>query len=178
MTYISNIARSPGDPRVLQTGMSSRTPPDDLARFLGWFSIGLGALELLAPRKLAGALGLEGKETLIRAYGAREIGAGILSLSVDKQLGLWSRVAGDGIDVATLLSGFDGRNPKRPALALALALVLGVSLLDLAAAGSVGRVHGRARGQNRDYSERSGFPNGRGGNGQRPGSSADQSQAN
>jgi hypothetical protein len=43
---------------------------------------------------------------LVRAYGAREIGSGILSLSVDRQTGLWSRVAGDGLDVATLMSAF------------------------------------------------------------------------
>ncbi|MER9658187.1 hypothetical protein NKJ26_33195, partial [Mesorhizobium sp. M0152] len=102
LAKITGIARSPVDPKILKTGASSLGATDKLARKLGWFSIALGVFELVGAERIASALGLRGKANLIRAYGAREIGSGILSLSVDKRTGLWSRVAGDGLDVATL----------------------------------------------------------------------------
>ena len=46
---------------------------DTLARGLGVFSIALGVVEVIAARALARTLGMEGQETLIRAYGVREI---------------------------------------------------------------------------------------------------------
>ena len=48
-----------------------------LAMGLGWFSLGLGLYELLAPEHLSRVLGLEGREGLLRFYGLREIGAGL-----------------------------------------------------------------------------------------------------
>jgi hypothetical protein len=47
MTYIGNITRSAGDPKIVLTGPSSMTTEVRLARALGWFSIGLGAIEFL-----------------------------------------------------------------------------------------------------------------------------------
>ncbi|MBV9236210.1 MAG: hypothetical protein JOZ94_10300, partial [Xanthobacteraceae bacterium] len=79
MTYLSNIVRSQGDPKLIQTGRSSLSSADKLARALGWFSIGLGLAELIAPNSITRALGLRGKEGLVRSYGAREIAAGVLS---------------------------------------------------------------------------------------------------
>jgi len=113
MSYLSNITRSEGDPRVLRSGPSSLDTADRLARGLGWFSIGLGLTELLGPGQIARALGMDGKEAMVRAFGAREIASGILSLSPEKRLGLWSRVVGDGLDIATLLSASRPDNPKR-----------------------------------------------------------------
>src|SRR4051812_49599484 len=55
----------------------SLTTSDRVARGLGWFSLALGAAELIAPGRLGKALGLEGKETLLRAYGGRGVGAGV-----------------------------------------------------------------------------------------------------
>src|SRR5947209_1858593 len=101
MTYLSNIVRSQGDPRVISSGPSSLSGWDSLGRALGWFSICLGAVELLAPRRITRALGMEGHETLVQAYGAREIGSGLLALSTERTTGLWARVAGDGLDVTT-----------------------------------------------------------------------------
>jgi hypothetical protein len=104
MIYFSNIARSEGDPKVLSSGPSSLSITDQLGKLLGRCSIGLGLIELLAPRRITRTLGREDNEGLIRAYGAREIGRGILSLTVEKEVGLWGRVAGDGLDIATLLT--------------------------------------------------------------------------
>jgi len=160
MTFISNIARSEGDPRVLRTGHSSLGMSDRLARTLGWFSIGLGLTELLAPRALANALGMHGRERLIRGYGAREVASGIMSLSVDKKTGLWSRVAGDGLDIATLMTAMRPDNPKRNNVGVAIAMVLGVTLLDVLGAQGVSMRHARNRGKVRDYRDRTGFPGG------------------
>src|SRR3954454_5128320 len=103
VTYIGNLVRSEGDPKVLRSGPSSLGTSDQLARALGWFSLGLGIAEIVAPRRFTRALGMEGSEGLVRAYGAREIAAGMMTLSPDKTVGLWSRVAGDGLDILTLL---------------------------------------------------------------------------
>src|SRR4051794_18366711 len=42
-----------------------------LARGLGWFSIGLGLAELVAPRQLARFIGVTDNTTLIQAMGVR-----------------------------------------------------------------------------------------------------------
>ncbi len=160
MTYISNITRSEGDPKVLSSGPSSMSSSDRLARFLGWFSVALGLTELLAPRRITRALGMEGNEPLVRAYGAREIGSGVVSLSPDKQIGLWSRVVGDGLDLATLASACRSSNPKRGNVELAIGLVLGITFLDVLVGEMVTARHSRRRGEWRRYSDRSGFPRG------------------
>lgn len=160
MPGLSNIARSEGDPKVIHSGPSSRGIPDSLGKGLGWFSLGLGLTELLAPRRITGALGLEGKEALVRAYGAREIGSGILSLSVDKKLGLWSRVAGDGLDIATVMTALRSDNPKRDNVVIALVLLLGITAVDLIDAQATTVRHSRGAGRKRSYRDRSGFPRG------------------
>src|SRR3954454_21665768 len=113
MNQIANIARSKGDPKVISTGPSSFGASERMARNLGWFSLGLGAMEILAPGRITRALGMEGQEALVRAYGFREVAAGMLSLSIEKRAGLWSRVAGDGLDIATLAAAFRDDNPKK-----------------------------------------------------------------
>jgi hypothetical protein len=74
-----------------------------IAQGLGWFSLALGAAELLAPKKLGRGMGLE-KPNLIRGYGLREIAAGAMILARPRQpgAGMWSRVAGDVLDLGTL----------------------------------------------------------------------------
>jgi hypothetical protein len=159
MSYVANMTRRAGDPRVLQTGPSSLSSADRLGRALGWFSIGLGVMELLAPRLFARSLGMRRRRGLVLAYGVREVGAGILSLSVDKQAGLWSRVGGDLLDLTTLGMALHPRNRKSGNVKLALALVFSVTALDLLAAQSVTVRH--TRGQPRTlYRDRSGFPKG------------------
>ncbi|ESY89669.1 hypothetical protein NKI12_32300 [Mesorhizobium australicum] len=157
---LTNVTRSPGDPKVLKAGPSVVGASEKLARRLGWFSIALGVAELVGGERIARALGMSGKEDLIRAYGAREISSGILSLSVDKQAGLWSRVAGDGLDIATLLTAYRHDNPKRDNVGLALAMFAGITLLDIIGAKGVTARHSRGGTRPRDYGDRSGFPRG------------------
>lgn len=160
ISRLTEIARSKGDPQVQHSGPTSLTASDQLARGLGWFSLALGAVELMAPGTLTRALGLQGKEKLVRAYGVREVMAGIPTLSMDKQVGLASRIAGDVIDIATLLPALGPHNPKRGNAMLALIAVGAVTALDcIAFAGTTGD-HNRNRGQVRDYSDRSGLPRG------------------
>ena len=49
--------------------MHSTEYAHSMARGLGWFSIGLGLAEVLAPRTLTRGLGMEGNEQLVQACG-------------------------------------------------------------------------------------------------------------
>ena len=158
MTYLSNITRPEGDPKVLQSGRSSLGLPDQLGRALGWFSIALGVTELLAPRRFTQALGMEGNEGLVRAYGAREIGSGLLSLSLDRNVGLWSRVAGDALDIATVATTLRPGNRKIGNVLLTLGLLAGITALDVLGAQAVSVRHKRVGGARTLYRDRSGFP--------------------
>jgi hypothetical protein len=160
VSNVANIARSEGDPKVLETGPSSLTDADRLGRALGWFSLGLGLMEMFAPRTVTRMLGMEGHEGLVRAYGAREIGAGMLSLSTERSVGLWSRVAGDALDIATVATVAGGTERKRGAFRLALVALAGVAVLDLLAAQAVTAKHSRSAGSPRSYRDRSGYPQG------------------
>ena len=160
MTKISQLARHAGDPQILQTGPSSLAGIDRCAKLLGWVGIWLGLVKLFVPRRVARCLGMGGKARLLRLFGLREIGAGILTLSSEKHVGMWSRVAGDGLDIATLLAAQARHNPKRGNVSLALALVVGITALDFVVAQGLAARHGRGRGERRLYPDRSGFPQG------------------
>lgn len=160
LTNLTGIARSDGDPRVERKGPSSLTGSDRLARALGWLSIGLGLAELAMPGRLAAMLGMKDKEGLIRAYGARELAAAVPTLSIDKRLGLAARIAGDALDLGTLASALGRDNPKRGNAAVATAVIVGITLLDVLAYQGVKAAKGREPGSARDYSDRSGLPRG------------------
>lgn len=161
LTNITGVTRSAGDPRVERKGPSSLSSADRLARALGWFSIGLGIAELVVPGKLARTLGLDDKEGLIRAYGARELASAVPTLSIDKPIGLAARIGGDALDLGTLATALRRNNPKRRNAAIATAMVAGITLLDLVAYAGVKAAHRRDPGSaDRDYSDRSGLPRG------------------
>ena len=102
----------------------------ELARMLGWFSIGLGAAELLASRRVSRAAGLRGMASTVRAYGFREIAAGV-GILAEKDPTNWvrARIAGDVIDLATLAVGLANGQPARAAGGMAL--VGAVAVLDV-----------------------------------------------
>lgn len=105
---------------------------DGLAQALGWFSVGLGMAQLFAPRAMARTAGLSGHPGWMRAVGAREIAVGVGILSTRRPAGwLWTRVAGDAMDLALLgmAAGTGGRRRRRAALAAGA--VAGVAALDL-----------------------------------------------
>jgi hypothetical protein len=132
-----------------------------LARALGWFSIGLGISEIIAPDSICKALGMRGKEGLVRAYGLREVAAGMGILG-NRDGGrapwVWSRVAGDALDLASLSGGLSEANPKKANVKMALASVAAITMLDLACAGALQTTAKAAKQPTRDYSRRVGMP--------------------
>ena len=108
---------------------------DSLAVGLGWFSIALGVAELAAPYSVARFIGVTPTETTIttlRAYGAREVGNGIAILAQpDRPTWLWSRVAGDAVDLATLGAAMQSPTTDNRRALFATAAVLGVTALDV-----------------------------------------------
>ncbi|MBV9081355.1 MAG: SRPBCC family protein [Acidobacteriaceae bacterium] len=106
-----------------------------LANGLGWFSIGLGVAELLVPGKLADLIGVtdkNGNRTLLRAYGLREIAAGIGILSQSRPTAwVWARVAGDVVDLASLGAALVSDDTSRARVSAAAAAVAGVTALDV-----------------------------------------------
>ena len=135
------------------------TPAHALAQGLGWFSIGLGVAELVAPGNLARFLGMEGRDELIRSYGVREIvtGVGILSQD-DPTPWLWGRVGGDALDLGTLAIGLGRDNPQRMKVGLAIAAVAGVTALDVYCARALARERDSEPLRLWDYSARRGMP--------------------
>ena len=132
---------------------------DTLARGLGVFSIVLGAMEIFATRALTKALGMKGHETLMRVYGAREIASGIgILTSKDPTPWVWSRVAGDAIDIATLAPYLDESNRKRENVWMALAAVLGATAADFYCALTLSRETKVPQPPVRDYTGRTGMP--------------------
>lgn len=157
------LERWPDEPQVLERGPDVRPRAERVARGLGWFSLVLGTAELLAPRRLARMLGIRGAEPVLRACGARELASGIATLGVAPRAGLWSRVAGDLLDLA-LLAAVARRPLRRPFrrprtrrnIGIAMASVAAVLVVDALAATSLQRQ--ARRREPRDYSSRSGFP--------------------
>jgi uncharacterized membrane protein len=74
-----------------------------LGRGLGWLSLLLGSGGRFAPSALGAAIGLPGRNALLRAAGARELIAGIgLLTQQQRKPWLWARVAGDVLDLTLL----------------------------------------------------------------------------
>jgi uncharacterized membrane protein len=106
-----------------------------LATGLGWFSIALGLIEIATPGPFARVIGAEDDDTTcrtLRVAGVRELiaGIGILSQPGRPAGWVWSRVAGDAMDLAMLGKAMTSDGNDRGRLALATAAVLGVTALD------------------------------------------------
>jgi uncharacterized membrane protein len=108
---------------------------EQLAIGLGWFSIGLGLAELIAPRALARTIGMPDASTsVLRAFGVREIGSGLAILSdPENPTWLWSRVGGDALDLSYLASGLNDDDSYNDSTRIgwAMAAVAGVTALDV-----------------------------------------------
>ena len=145
--------------RVARVHRGARERAHAAARGLGWFSIGLGLAELLAPHALARATGMQRRSpTLLRLCGLREIGAGIALLTAgDKRPWLWARVAGDALDLALVGAELDAGNPRRGHALAAVAGVTGATLLDLGAIRQQEQQARQRRASAYDYSDRVGL---------------------
>jgi uncharacterized membrane protein len=110
---------------------SERSP---VTNFLGWFSIGLGLAEVVAPQAVARIIGVDEDRhsTLLRAYGIREIAAGVGILTRPKPTyWMWNRVMGDAVDLASLGRAMQSERNDHGKLRMATAAVLGVMALDI-----------------------------------------------
>lgn len=106
-----------------------------LANTLGWISLGLGLAGLAAPSSVARLIGVrddeKARETL-RLVGARELVSGFGILSQRRPAGwVWSRVAGDAMDLALLSSQLTAEDADRDRVCAAAAAVAGIAALDL-----------------------------------------------
>lgn len=120
----------------------SHGPPDmqyapglRTARSLGWFSVGLGIVEVLRPDVIREFTGIR-DDCLVQACGFREIVTGIGILTCSRPtVWLWGRVAGDVLDMAALGNAAANNGPACRAKALvATAAVAGVTAVDVACA--------------------------------------------
>ena len=111
----------------------SHRQADQLAIALGWFSVALGATEILAPRRLAHAIGVPDASTsTIQAFGVREIASGLaILMRPDQATPLWSRVGGDALDLSYLASAMNDPDNDRGRILTAMAAVLGVTVADV-----------------------------------------------
>ncbi|HEX8093793.1 SRPBCC family protein [Jatrophihabitans sp.] len=118
--------------------MDQTESTDPLARGLGWASLALGIPPILSPAGFTRVLGIGNSarhRTVAVLVGARELGAATGLLTRPNSAWLWSRVAGDAMDLTMLgraLRHHDGRGIRRTAAAAAG--VLALTAVDLYAA--------------------------------------------
>jgi len=110
---------------TVRTDSRTRT----LATSLGVASLTLGLSELLAPQSVARLAGIEPTERSklgIRLLGLRECGHGAAILLGSPRL-VWTRVAGDALDVALLAKALtaSGADRRRGAVAMGALAVIG-----------------------------------------------------
>lgn len=133
--------RVTGDGLEREVSLPKARRADRLAQGLGWFSIGLGTAQILAPRAMSRLVGVKdaaGNKTLMRALGVREIAAGIGLLADPKPTGFAvARVAGDAMDLALLVKTLSNRENDRARVLLAAAVVVGAGLIDVLASGEL-----------------------------------------
>ena len=114
----------------VSTGVGERS-----ARALGYFSIGLGALEIAAPGMVARAMGLRGRgksNWILRGFGVREVtaGFGILGQRRPSQW-LWARVAGDALDLTFAAAALLRKRNRRGRVLATLFALSGITALDM-----------------------------------------------
>ena len=119
------------------------TGGESLADFLGLFSIGLGMAQVLVPAGMAKLIGVQDDDenrALMRTMGMREITNGVAILSKQQpEKALWSRVAGDALDLAFLGRALANPENNRGRTLFAAANVLAVTALDVMCAKQLSR---------------------------------------
>lgn len=106
---------------------------------LGVFSLALGAAELLGAEQITQKLGIEGRDWLVRGFGAREVAAGVTILARPAASGgAWNRVGGDVTDLTALALALR-RSPRNPFALSSLAFVVGATVLDVVVARGLDR---------------------------------------
>ena len=147
-------------PRTALPG-KSRSIHDEIAKGLGYFSIGLGLAEIVAPGAICRAAGIAGQEGVVRAYGAREIATGVAILaSHDPTPWIWGRVSGDALDIATVAATPSNGRDRNERRWWTIGALIAVTALDAFTAKCLSAEKGGPRTARADYHDRSGFPKG------------------
>jgi hypothetical protein len=136
--YAESAPSSTGTPGWDLAVERQLTDGRSLARGLGWFSIGLGLVEVLAPSKVTRFLGVSERHAhLVQLYGLRELTSGIAIMAErTPKTGVVSRLPGDALDLATL-GGFAKESSKPLNVVLAMGMVAGITALDAKCAGQL-----------------------------------------
>jgi uncharacterized membrane protein len=126
-------------------GTGSSQVMEQFANSLGWFSIALGLAEVFAPRALAKFVGIKEQPILLPALGLREITSGVGILTQRQPAGwLWSRVAGDALDLGLLATAYmSDACEDEDRIEAAAAAVAGVTVLDIICAVQLSRSESR-----------------------------------
>jgi hypothetical protein len=125
-----------GNPSVMPT--ATRTPPTNaapgLTTGLGWFSLGLGTTQLVAPGRLNRAIGIRNDASSRfwqRFVALQELSAAAGILSRRRPTGwLWARTSADVLHLTMLGRAYRGRRESRARLATAIASVAGTFVAD------------------------------------------------
>ena len=117
---------------------------DTVARSLVWVSLGLGLVEVFFPRQLQRFVGIRrgNYSGLIRLAGLREILHALLIFTQGRpHLGVWSRVAGDALDLGLLGAAVASPRVKtqKQRVGITAASLLGVTALDTLTAAQLTR---------------------------------------
>ena len=120
------------------------TGGESTADFLGYFSIGLGLAELLAPQVMSRVIGVkepdERNRRTMQLMGVREIGHGLAILSNQQPArAVWSRVAGDALDLALLARTWANPDNDRGRTLFATMNVLFIGAIDVMTARQLSR---------------------------------------
>jgi uncharacterized membrane protein len=128
----------------MQTAAHGRREANERnARLLGYFSLALGLSEVAASAHVATLIGLKDRSrtrNLLRLLGLRELVSGLSILAKPDAAGpVWSRVAGDAIDLGLLGAAFSNGVKSRTKLGLATTAVSCVTALDAYVAARLSR---------------------------------------
>ena len=135
----STVIRLPGRPPMRLATDNVRARPavtPQLSMMIGMTAIGLGLWGTLFPKSVKRTLGVAAPVGMVRTlFGLRELWSGVtLAGDPTKSEVLWARVGADVLDLAALGALSRPSNPKQGAARFALALVAGITALDVVTA--------------------------------------------
>jgi hypothetical protein len=135
---------APGLPAAPPPLPRAPSPEGEITRFLGWFSLGLGVPQTVAPgtvNRLIGVRDDSSSRIWQRVVGVRELAAAAGIFSRPRPAGwLWARVAGDIKDLALLGAAWRRKEQSAPRLAVATASVAGITAVDAFTAARMSRL--------------------------------------
>src|SRR4051812_17375307 len=114
--------------------MSGLPPERRIVKFLGAFSFGLGAIRLAGPERVNQLIGVKDTpktRAIQRAIGVQELSAaqGIFAFSPPTPV-LWTRVAGDMVQLGLLVNALTGKRNDRAKLFRTIGAAAGIGVVD------------------------------------------------